>query len=257
MPEKFIAQIKSPIFLIAVIVLVGAFVVSVVNLQDSPEKKQGTIKQASANSGDSSGNVSGDSHKAKENQENVSSSDSIDLQSALAERSIGADDAPVVMHEYSSLSCGHCAKFHNESLSRLKENYVDTGKLKIIFHDFPLNKAALYGTMISRCLPQSQYYNFIQLLFENQEQWAYSPDFESRLTQYAKLAGLSEQKIEKCLSNQDLQKAITKNIQNAQQKWGIRSTPTFIFGDGGETITGAQSYAIFESKIDALLKDAE
>lgn len=256
MPEKFITQIKSPVFLTAVVILAVAFVVSVVNLQDSPEKDQSGIKQASANSDVSSDGVSEGSNNAKENQKNVVN-DSISLENALAERAIGSDDAPVVMHEYSSLSCGHCAKFHNETLARLKENYVDTGKLKIVFHDFPLNKAALYGTMISRCLPQNQYYNFIQLLFENQEQWAYSPDFESRLYQYAKLAGLSEKNIDQCLSNQELQKAITKNIQNAQQKWGIRSTPTFIFGDGGETITGAQSYAAFESKIDALLKNAE
>lgn len=242
MLKNFISQIKSPSFIIVAVVLAAAFVFAVNNLQNDNDKGQGAIKTAVAGSGDET---------TKANDEGFN------IQNALSERSIGQDDAPVVIHEYSSLSCGHCAKFHNETLAQLKENYVDPGKVKIVFHDFPLNKPALYGTMISRCIPKDQYYNFTQLLFENQEKWAFSPDFESRLSQYAKLAGLSSQEIENCFSNEDLQKGITDKIQAAQQKWGIQSTPTFVFDDGKEIIAGAQPYSVFKDKIDQALKDSE
>ena len=97
----------------------------------------------------------------------------------------------------------------------------------------------------------------MQLLFENQEQWAYTPDFENRLTQYAKLAGMNSQEIQECFASQELQKGITENIQQAQQKWAIQSTPTFIFGEGEETIEGNQPYSVFEDKLNRLLKESE
>ena len=176
----------------------------------------------------------------------------IDL--ALAERSIGSDDAPLVIHEFSSLSCGHCAKFHNETLDQIKQEYVDTGKVKIVFHDFPLNRPALTATLLSRCLPKSQYYKFTQLLFKTQEQWAFVPQFQDLLVQRAKLAGLNQEKALLCLMSQDLMTQLIEKVKTTSQKYMIQSTPTFIFGDGDDKIEGALPYESFKEKIESHLK---
>lgn len=188
----------------------------------------------------------------------LAQSDGTPLSNMISERAIGPEDAPIIIEEFSSLSCSHCAKFHNQTLDRLKTEFVDTGKIRIIFHDFPLNRPALYGSMLARCLPETQYYKFLQLLFKTQEQWAFTQDFESRLIQSAKLAGLSETQATQCINNQALQQALITNIQQAQKEHGIRSTPTFILTTKNgkrDVIAGAQPFEVFAEKISGYLSD--
>ena len=171
----------------------------------------------------------------------------------FSERSIGSDNAPVIIHEYSSLSCGHCATFHNETLEAFKEKFVDTGQVKLVFHEFPLNRSALVASLLARCLPEEQYYNFIQLLFETQSTWAYSEDYETRLKQNAKLAGLNEDQINACLNNEDFRKKMVQKIRTAQEKHSISSTPTFIFENSDIRIDGSKPLSEFEDKINKAL----
>lgn len=165
-------------------------------------------------------------------------------------RSIGAVDAPVVIRDYSSLTCPHCAKAHAEIMPRIIEDYVKTGKVRVIFADFPLNQPALDGSKIARCMPNDQYYNFISMLFGGIEAWAYGNNSEA-LINNAVLAGLSPEKARECLNDEEVEKAIMSGVQEAVQNHKVSSTPTFIINDGAEVIRGAQPYTVFQRAIEA------
>ncbi|MCB1784324.1 MAG: DsbA family protein [Alphaproteobacteria bacterium] len=171
-------------------------------------------------------------------------------------RTLGDVNAPVRIDEYSSLTCGHCGHFHKEVFHEVKKDYIDTGKAYIVFHDFPLNAPALHASMIARCLPEARYADFVQLLFETQEDWAYKVDYLKTLKQNAMLAGLDEQGFSACLQNVALQKFITDSIEQGQKEHGVESTPTFIL-NGSEMIKGAQPYDSFKKQLDDVLAKTE
>jgi len=180
----------------------------------------------------------------------------IDVQAALAERSMGSADAPIVIHEYAALSCSHCADFYKETLPKLKEAYIDTGKVRLVYNDFPFNGPALAGAMIARCMPQDQYFKFIKFLFETQEQWAYTQDFQKNLTQSAKLLGASDAMLEACLANEELKGGLIERMQKASTEFKIESTPSFVVNGGKEVIKGAQKFEAFQKVIDKLLAES-
>lgn len=171
---------------------------------------------------------------------------SFDLNAALAPRGLGNPGAPIKIIEYASLTCNHCAHFHNDILPDMKAKYIDTGKVYLEFQEFPLNAPALDAALLARCLPAERYESFTGLLFKTQEDWTTRPDYINSLKQNAKLAGLSDEGIEQCLQSNDLRQAIGKNIQTASEKHKIVSTPTFVINDGAEVIRGAMPLDAFE-----------
>jgi hypothetical protein len=171
-------------------------------------------------------------------------------------RAIGDPNAPVIMEDFSSLTCPHCAHFHEDTLPLIKEQYVDTGKVYLIFRDYPLNKPAVTAAGIARCMPEDEYYDFITVLFRTQMEWATS-NSPQKLVQTAKLAGLSDEELKTCMENRDLIKYILATMKHNSQKYEISSTPTFVLNEGKVTITGNRSFEEFASQIDALLADAE
>lgn len=173
----------------------------------------------------------------------------------LGQRALGDPEAPIVVREFFSLTCNHCADFHNGTFQVLKEKYIDTGKIYFIYEEFPLNGPALYGSMIARCLPKERYTGFIDLLLKNQDEWAFSGDFKSSLKQNAALAGMSEEDFEECFNDKKLQAAIGANIQEASQVWNIRSTPSFVFNNGERVMSGGKSIDEFDVVITELSKD--
>ena len=179
----------------------------------------------------------------------------ISAQDALDVRAIGDPNAPVVIQEFSSLTCGHCGNFHKGTFKELKEKYIDTGKVYWVFKDFPLNAPALHGSMIARCLPADRHENFIQALFENQNDWAYGVDYLRYLRQNAQFVGLSGDEFEACLQNEDLKNGIVNSIKVAQAKWEISSTPSFVVNDT-VVLTGSKKLEDFEKIIKPLLKAA-
>lgn len=277
MSKKILSQLTSPTSLFLLALLAGLFVYSLYSLSPGEQGNMSgmTTKQAYAQSNDQTASwpTTETTNESTPDDKSVANPDSqnsdgqsgqleipesdvkpkIDIEKALSERSIGADDAPVVIHEYSSLSCGHCATFHKQTLGKLKEEYIDTGEVKLVFHEFPLNRPALFASMLARCLPEKQYYNFIQLLFETQESWAYVSDFDVRLKQNAKMAGLSEQEIQKCLSDALYLEAMVEQVKTAQEEHNIRSTPTFIFEDSDMVLSGARSFEDFSKAIEQQL----
>lgn len=168
-------------------------------------------------------------------------------------RVIGKADAPVTMTEFSSLTCPHCAAAHEEILPVLIKEYVETGKLKIVLSDFPLNKQALDASKISRCVANDQYWGFVSLLFSNIGAWAEGANFPEALLQNAQLTGLSKERAQECLNSMEIETALLLKVQEAGQRFKISSTPTFVFNDGATTIKGTQDIGVFRKAIDDLL----
>lgn len=170
----------------------------------------------------------------------------IDVETAFAPRTIGKPDAPIKIIEYASLTCSHCAHFHNDVLPELKSKYIDTGKVFFEFREFPLNDPALRAALAARCLPQDKYEGFVALLFKTQDHWAGGLDYMAALKQNAKLAGMSDATFEACQADPKMKERMAEIMQTGQDKWKIDSTPTFIINDGAEKISGAQPLMEFE-----------
>lgn len=170
----------------------------------------------------------------------------IDVAKIMAVRSLGNKNAPIKIYEYASLTCSHCAHFHNDIFPALKEKYIDTGKVYFEFRDFPLNDPALKAVITARCLPEDKYVPFISLLFKTQDQWASGLNYMPALKQNSKLAGLGDGEFEACQDNNDIKLKIADSMKEAQDKYKIEATPTFILNDGKETISGAVPLEEFE-----------
>lgn len=171
-----------------------------------------------------------------------------------AETVLGDPKAPVTIIEYSSLTCPHCAAFHRNTLPKVKESYIDTGKVRFIYRDFPLGRLALAAAVVGRCVDPSRHFAFIDMLYRDQDAWSQSRDPIAELKVRAQLAGLSEQDFEACLDNKPLIQAIQQGAQEGQQQYGIDSTPSFIIN--GNKITGEQSFEAFSKAIEAALGGA-
>lgn len=175
------------------------------------------------------------------------------IEDMLKERVLGDPNAPVEMLEYASLTCPHCAAFHVGTLPKLKEKYIDTGKLKLVSRDFPLDRSAAIAAMMARCVPEANYFAVIDVLFKTQRGWAGAENPVAALAGIGSQAGLSPDDFNACLQNQALLDGILKTRQAGSQQFEINSTPTFIL-NGTEKIAGAQDVSVFEEAIEKLLK---
>lgn len=176
----------------------------------------------------------------------------LSTEAALEDRVLGDPAAPVTILDYSSMTCPHCADFSNKTLPRIKKEFIDTGKAKLVFRDFPFDGAALKAAMLARCAPPERYYGLLDLLFQKQDQWAHAADPLLALGRLGKLAGLSQADIDACFANQALADGILKIRMDGEKKYGIESTPTFIFNDGKEKLAGALSFDEFAKTINKL-----
>jgi protein-disulfide isomerase len=166
---------------------------------------------------------------------------------ALKDRTMGDPKAPVTMLEYASLSCPHCADFHAKTLPKIKEHFIDTGKVKLIFRDYPFDAPSFAAAMVARCAPPQRYFQFVAVLFENQTLWARSPNPREGLSRIAKLGGMTQDDFNRCVDNKSLYEGLRQRELEAERQYGVHSTPTFIIGD--KTIVGAQPYEVFEKAL--------
>ena len=160
---------------------------------------------------------------------------------------LGKADAPVTIIEYASLTCPHCAAFDRDTLPKVKENWINTGKAKLVFRDFPLDGWALRAAMVARCAPPERYYGFIDALFQEQNVWARATNPEAALGRLAKLGGISDEKFQGCMKDEKLADAVTSSRLAAEKEYGVESTPTFFVN--GTKLVGEQSYADFEKAL--------
>jgi len=150
----------------------------------------------------------------------------------LAERALGRADARVTVIEYFSLTCGHCAAFHRETFPQVRSQLVDSGRVRILFRDFPLDQLSLAAHMVSRVVAPDRYVGFLSLLFEQQSRWALArgADHAGELARLAALAGVSRAQFDATLADEALARGILEARLRGQQEHGVNSTPTFVFG---------------------------
>ncbi len=155
-----------------------------------------------------------------------------DADPRLGERSIGKPDAPVTVIEYFSLTCGHCAAFHRDTWPRVKAELVDTGRMRMVWRDFPLDQLALAAAAVARALPAERYEPFIGTLLSTQNRWAFNSNGDPReeLFRMAAFAGMNRATFDATLADQALLRAILEARLRGQQQHGVSSTPTFVFG---------------------------
>jgi protein-disulfide isomerase len=167
----------------------------------------------------------------------------------LPDVSIGKADAPVTIVEYMSMTCPHCARFHEETFEAIKAKYVDTGKVRFVLREFPLDARAMAAIMLARCAPEGQYFPMVSALFKAQGTWAVAPDGRAALLQMSKLAGFTQETFEACLTNQKLLDDVTKVREQGSKEFGVDSTPTFFIN--GQRYAGEMSVAEMSAIIDA------
>jgi protein-disulfide isomerase len=172
------------------------------------------------------------------------------LAADLGESAIGDAAAPVTIIEYSSLTCPHCAAFHSKTLPELKKRYIDTGKVRFIFREFPLDPLAAGASMLARCADKEKFYPLIETLFQQQTKWAVEKPIP-QLMAIAKQAGMSEQTFNACLSNQKMLDDMQTEQKRATDKFGVNSTPTLFVN--GKKVVGGVSIEDLAKIIDPLL----
>lgn len=170
---------------------------------------------------------------------------------------IGFENAPITILEFSSLSCPHCATFHRNTLPALKKDYIETGKVKFIFRDFPLNTPAMAASLLLKCIDVDKRYDFMDMLFEQQAAWAFDDKYQIKLQQYAALLGLSTEASTSCMTDKAAEEAMILTMRAGALEHGINSTPSFVILPSKEIVVGPQAYGVFSTKIEAILKDNE
>ena len=139
---------------------------------------------------------------------------------------LGSDDAENIIVEYASLTCPHCATFHGDVFPRIKSKLVDTGKVKYIFRDYPIDPLAMAGSMIAHCSGDTKYFGVIDVLLKTQEEWLFDNENPyNGLLKVARLAGLSEENVKVCLSDNELFSMIEENQKLASSRFGVNGTP--------------------------------
>ena len=168
---------------------------------------------------------------------------------------VGDKNAPVTIIEYASLSCSHCADFHNNTLNDLIKEYVDTGKARIVFRDFPFNYPALLGSMVLRCIPEDVRYDYMNALFQLQQKWVVRENAKStqELYKIMQSGGMTKEEFETCTNNVELENTILQALIAAQNEFNIQSTPSFLIN--GNLVEGNKSIKEFRQIIDKILSE--
>ena len=169
----------------------------------------------------------------------------------MAERSMGQADARVVVTEWFSLTCTHCAAFQKETFPKVREKLINAGRVRYVWRDFPLDQVALTAAMVARALPPERYEPFITVLLGSQDRWAFARGVNTteELAKYAALAGLSRAGFDAAVGDAGLKRAILADQEMGEKKFGVNSTPSFVMN--GKTTSGAVSYDDFAKAVDA------
>ena len=170
---------------------------------------------------------------------------------ALPEKVLGKDDAPVTMVEYASMTCSHCAHFHKETLPAIKEKYIDAGKVRLVFREFPFDPRAEAGFMLARCADDN-YFPMVEVLYQQQGVWARAEKPSDELLKIARLAGFTQERFEACLTDDALLKDVTSIKERGEKEFGVNATPTFFIN--GQKYSGDMSVEVFSAIIDHALQ---
>ena len=197
-------------------------------------------------------------------QEKPESQGDVDMAAALKpgtlpEMALGNADAPIKVIEYMSMTCPHCANFHNVTFDPIKTKYIDSGKVQFIIREFPFDPVATAAFMLARSNPQKpeelatpeQYFPMVAMLFKQQQVWAAADDGRAALLQMSKLAGFTEDSFTKCLTNQKLLDEVNATRERGSKDFGVNATPTFLIN--GKRYSGDMPVDTMSALIDSLL----
>ena len=175
--------------------------------------------------------------------------------SSSSSNELGSNSASYILVEYASMSCIHCANFHNNEFSKIKKDFIDTGKLKFIYKDFPLDKPAMLASMVANCFSGEQYYEILSTLYRNQKEWVIeannSGKFYSAIHRSLKVHGITLDKILGCIDDKSevnkktWSKIIATRLEG--QKNGVNSTPSFFLN--GKKIEEPFNYELLEKLV--------
>jgi protein-disulfide isomerase len=171
----------------------------------------------------------------------------------VGERTIGAPDAPVTLVEYAMFTCPHCANFHETVFPRIKENYIDTGKVRLVYREVYFNRPSLWAGMIARCAPAERYFGIVDVLFERQADWAAAENEQEmigKLFSIGRQAGLTDDQMNACLQDRELAEGLVADYQAKATADKVEATPTFFIN--GEMQSNA-SYEELAAKLDEAL----
>ena len=171
----------------------------------------------------------------------------------IGERTIGAADAPVTLVEYAMFTCPHCANFHETVFPRIKENYIDTGKVRLVYREVYFNRPSLWAAMIARCAPAERYFGIVDVLFERQADWAAAENEQEmigKLFSIGRQAGLTDDQMNACLQDRALAEGLVADYQAKATADKVEATPTFFIN--GEMQSNA-SYEELAAKLDEAL----
>src|SRR5215468_10522620 len=164
---------------------------------------------------------------------------------------LGDAKAPITLIEYASFTCPHCAHFHTQILPELKKKWIDTGKVKLVYRDFPLDQVAAKAAQIAECVPSDRYFGVIDLIFRNQPTWAAASDPIADLAKPLRIAGMGEKEIKECLANEAKANEVIADSKGGEAL-GVNSTPT-LFIDG-QLYRGARSVEELDAAFGKLAK---
>ena len=167
---------------------------------------------------------------------------------------LGKNDAPVKIKIFSSLTCPHCANFHIKIVPKIKKEYVDTGKVQLIFIDFPLDQAAFNASKLLNCLEQEKQINFLDTIYEKQTEWAFGStidEINNNLKKIVKKMGISSEEFYKCVNDEDISDKILNGRIEASQKYSINSTPTIVINE--KKFEGSVSFKSIKKRIEKLI----
>ncbi|MGD9803788.1 MAG: DsbA family protein [Hyphomicrobiaceae bacterium] len=166
---------------------------------------------------------------------------------------LGKADAPVTIIEYASMTCSHCAHFANAVLPKLKEKYIDTGKVRLIMREFPLDNLAAAASMLIRCAPEDKQHELMAAFFAKQDDWAFvQGNPVPGLFKIAEEHGFTKENFDKCLTDQKLLEGITSNRDRANKDFGVRATPSFFIN--GKKLDRSDQIDYFDKALEPLLK---
>ncbi|WP_112663345.1 DsbA family protein [Microvirga flavescens] len=173
------------------------------------------------------------------------------VQGPLGDVVLGPENAKVTIIEYASLTCSHCANFHATTYPELKKRYIDTGKVRFVLREFPLDPLATAGFMLARCDGDAKYYPVSDMLFDQQKNWAFTDKPLDALRQLLRQAGFSQEKFDACLRDQKLYDAVNAVKNRGIETFKVDSTPTFFIN--GQRQAGSMSIDELEKIIKPLL----
>ena len=167
---------------------------------------------------------------------------------------LGVDTAPIKIKIFSSHTCPHCASFHINVIPKIKEKYIDQGKVQLIFIDFPLDQAAFNASKLLHCLDQKRRIGFLDTIYETQNEWTNGSninDINNNLKKIVKNLGISSEQFEKCITDEGISDKILNARIEADQKYSINSTPTIVINE--KKLEGSASFENIKKKIEKII----